>query len=275
MDEYLRVILLAALQGFTEFLPISSSGHLVLAEHLLAWGGQSVSVAAGKDLEVMLHLGTLLSIFVFYRHDLRRMLFEPRTLAMLIVATVPAAAIGLSLNDWFDQVFDSPAVVGFGLIMTAVLLWLGQALEQDRYRDGDLPWICGIVIGCFQAAALIPGISRSGSTIAGGLLMGVDRLAATKFSFLLSIPVTSGAILLTSLKIWKTGETTTGAGPLIAGVIVSFVVGLLTLKWLLKLVSQRKLHWFAIYCIAIGSITLAACLLPPELLGASVASPGE
>lgn len=264
MNEYVQVILLGIVQGIAEFLPISSSGHLVLSEQILGWAGGGPSVAAGKDVEVMLHLGTLLAIVLVYWRDLQRIAFQPRTLLLLFVATLPAAICGLAFEDWFDQAFDTPLVAGFGLLMTAVLLMAGQSWERARFTDERLPWVCGILIGCFQAAALVPGISRSGSTIAGGLLTGVDRISATRFSFLLAIPVTLGAVLLTGKRIWETGESTAQPGTLIVGVIVSFVTGVITLRWLIRIISQRRLHWFAIYCAVVGTVTILVCGAGPS-----------
>lgn len=260
MNEYLQVIVLGIVQGIAEFLPISSSGHLVLTEQLLGQlGGHSI--ATGKELEVMLHVGTLLSILVVYAHDLWKIAFQPRTIAILVVATIPAAVVGLLLEDWFEQAFDSPMIAGFGLLVTAALLWVAQRMERARFNDGDLPWANAIVIGMFQAVALVPGISRSGSTISGGLLTGVDRLSATRFSFLLAIPVTLGAVLLTTKKIVEEGGLSVDTGPLLLGIVVSFVTGLLTLRWLIRLISQRKLHWFSIYCASVGLLTIVLCTI--------------
>lgn len=262
MGEYLQLILLGIVQGIAEFLPISSSGHLVLTEQLLsAWGGEPL--AEGKTVEVMLHVGTLAAIVVVYFHDLLLMLRQPRSIALIIVATIPAAVVGLTLKDWFETAFDSPVVVGFGLLVTAALLLLGQKLERASVNDAAMPWLTGVIIGCFQALALVPGISRSGSTIAGGLLTGVDRLGATRFSFLLAIPVTSGAVILTAKDAWEMGDTSVAVAPLLLGMLVSFVTGWLTLKWLIRLISQRKLHWFALYCAVVGVTTLVVCTLRP------------
>ncbi|MBI1345574.1 undecaprenyl-diphosphate phosphatase [bacterium] len=273
MGDYLQLILLGVVQGIAEFLPISSSGHLVLTEQLLGYFGGK-SLAEGKTVEVMLHLGTLAAIVLVYFGDLVRTLRSPRLCGLLIVATIPAGIVGLTLKDWFETAFDSPLVVGFGLLITAVLLTLGQTLERARMSDLEMPWSVAIIIGCFQALALMPGISRSGSTISGGLLTGVDRLGATRFSFLLAIPVTSGAILLTAKDVWEEPEMVTGLGPLLVGMLVSFVTGWLTLKWLIRLISQRKLHWFAIYCATVGLITLAVNASLPTAEGHHEATAG-
>jgi undecaprenyl-diphosphatase len=258
MSEWMQVVILGIVQGIGEFLPISSSGHLVLTEQLLGSMTAGSSIAKGKDVEVLLHLGTLASILVVYFRDLLQIAREPRTIALLILATLPAAIIGLTLEDWFELAFDAPIIAGFGLLITAALLTIGQKFESARYQGIQLPWHVGFIIGCFQAVALVPGISRSGSTISGGLLTGVDRLSATRFSFLLAIPVTGGAVLLTLIRMLKTDAPLPCAvSTLLIGIAVSFLVGLLTLRWLIRLISQRKLHWFAIYCTIVGLVTIA------------------
>jgi len=256
MNDYLQAILLGVIQGLAEFLPISSSGHLVIAKHLLGWCGDGEVLSSGKELEVLLHIGTLGSILVVYAGELRQQLFNWRQWALVVVASIPAAVVGLTLEDWFDQAFDTPAIAGFGLLVTAALLVLGQRLEHGKYDLKSLPWVSAVVIGCFQAVALVPGISRSGSTISGGLLTGVDRVSATRFSFLLAIPVTAGAIVLTLKHAVEHGGLDKAGGPEIVGIAVSFVVGWLSLRLLIRLMTQRKLHWFAGYCLALGLATI-------------------
>lgn len=260
MNEYLQVIILGVVQGISEFLPISSDGHLVIAEQLLGrYFGHGI--AAGKDLEVMLHLGTLAAICAVYARDLWALRTNPRLCGLLILATIPAATVGLLFEDWFDEVFDSAAVAGFGLLVTAALLYLGHVLERGRYTERNLPWPAMVLIGCFQAVALLPGVSRSGSTIVGGLLTGMDRVSATKLSFMMAVPVTAGAIALTAKGLLEHGLPSAGLGPMLVGILVSFLVGWLVLQGFLKLVSQRRLHWFAAYCTVIGLLTIA--LSPP------------
>jgi undecaprenyl-diphosphatase len=263
--EYLQVMFLAVVQGIGEFLPISSSGHLVLGKTWLQSLG-AMPEQSGKTLEVLLHVGTLGSILVVYWHDLLRAARSPRMILALVVATIPAAVVGLSLEDWFDRAFNSPQTVGFGLLVTALMLWIGQTFERAKWDD-ELPWLVIVLVGCFQAVALVPGISRSGSTIAGGLLLGMSRLHATRFSFLLAVPVTLGAITLTCLRMLQgksDAALTIGWGPAVVGMVTAFVVGLASLKLLLRLVSQRRLHWFSLYCALVGLTVLTnSVLFPP------------
>jgi undecaprenyl-diphosphatase len=261
MSDYVQILILAVVQGIAEFLPISSSGHLVIVEQLLGTYSGGKSIAEGKDVEVFLHIGTLGSILVVYWRDLWALRSDWRTCALVVAGTIPAGLIGVTLEDWFDQAFDAPILAGFGLLVTATLLTVAQRLEQARFTVKTMPWLSAILIGGFQAVALVPGISRSGSTISGGLLTGLEREAATRFSFLLAIPVTAGAILLTIVKkLVKDPTLTVGAGPLLAGVAVSFLVGWVALEVLIRLVVRGKLHWFGAYCALAGCATIAWCL---------------
>jgi undecaprenyl-diphosphatase len=198
---------------------------------------------------------------VVYWRDLWALRSDWRTCALVVVGTIPAGLVGVTLEDWFEQAFDAPILAGFGLLVTASLLAIAQRLEQARFTVKTMPWLSAILIGFFQAVALVPGISRSGSTISGGLLTGLEREAATRFSFLLAIPVTAGAILLTIVKkVAKDPTLTVGMGPLLAGIAVSFLVGWVALEVLIRLVVRGKLHWFGAYCALAGCATIAWCL---------------
>lgn len=260
MDAYLQVIVLGIVQGISEFLPISSDGHLVIAEHLL---GQAFGkkLAEGKDLVVMLHLGTLAAIVVVYLRELWALRNDVRLCLWIVMATIPAAVVGLTLEDWFDQVFNSPLAAGFGFLVTAVLLITGHVMERGEYTEKTLPWPAMLLIGCFQALALLPGVSRSGSTIVGGLLTGMDRVSATRFSFVLAVPVTAGAIALTAKHLVEGDHPALPFGPLLVGIVVSFAVGWLVLNGMIRLVQQRKLPWFAAYCAAAGLLTITLSLM--------------
>lgn len=284
------VLVLAIIQGIAEFLPISSSGHLVILGQLLEKAsGTGFRESDNLLLNVTLHFGTLLSILVVCRHQLRLTLARPKLMAAIVVATIPAAVIGLSFKKHLESAFSTPLLAGCCLLVTAAFLAIGQRLSSNerplealRFRDA---WI----VGAFQAIALLPGVSRSGSTIAGGLLSGLTREAAAAFSFLIAIPAIGGATLLTAIDAWKAspatmpaetkmsestrdgrGESTAGEAPvsalppaarltpalLTAGAAVSFIVGIAALKGLLALISRRKLHWFAWYCAVAGTATI-------------------
>ncbi|MCA9070371.1 MAG: undecaprenyl-diphosphate phosphatase [Planctomycetaceae bacterium] len=261
--EYVEAIILGAVQGIAEFLPISSSGHLViLGELIQRFTGREVDAESNLRMNVALHVGTLLSIFWVYRKDLWELRKRPAIVLGIIVATLPLVAIGLSpLKDAMKEGFNTPLIAGCCLLVTAALLASAHRWEANNLTLDEMsPWRAG-VIGLFQAIALFPGISRSGSTISGGLLLGFRRDVAANFSFFIAIPAIAGAAVLT-LKDALTEPAPVssaagyGWGPILVGTLVSFVVGLLALKWLLRLISQRRLHWFAWYCATVGILTI-------------------
>lgn len=261
-------LLLGVVQGIAEFLPISSSGHLVLGEALLRWwhGGTSGSgvPSGGLLLNVALHLATLLAILVVYRKEVWLLRRRGRLLLMILVASIPAAVVGLSLKDWFEAAFQTPQIAGMGLLVTSVLLLLGQRREKSRDSLQDVTWQQALFVGTFQAAALIPGISRSGSTIAAGLMAGLRRDAATTFSFLLAIPAIGGAALLEAPALFA-GAASAGAAAtpnwraLLVGMTAAFLLGLACLWWLIGLVNRGRLGLFAYYTAAVGITTLLVC----------------
>ena len=255
--EILEAVILGIVQGIGEFLPISSSGHLVIAGELLELvTGVKKNNEEKLLLNVVLHAGTLGSILVVYWKEIWALRVQPRVCMMLVLASIPAAILGFTMKDTFERVFATPLVAGVALFGTAGLLMLGQRLEKSELNYEGLPFRSAFLIGLFQAAALVPGISRSGSTIAGGLMLGLQRKSAATFSFLMAIPVIGGAVLI-ELKDIFTGETVvTSPSALVIGGIVSFVVGLACLRWMVSLIAKGKLHWFAYYCVAVGTATV-------------------
>jgi undecaprenyl-diphosphatase len=251
---------LAVIQGLTEFLPISSSGHLVLGSALLG-------VEEGVQFQtVALHVGTLLAVLAVYRRDLLRLVDDARggrwrELGLLAVGTVPAVVVGLGLHDFLSGLFESPTAAAIGLILTACILVAGERARRRSRRalppgvageEKRLSWPAALGIGCAQAFAILPGVSRSGSTIAAGLGCGLDARQAARFSFLLSIPAIGGAALLEGLSAL---EGDVGAVPwseLGIGMAVSAVVGWASLRVLLAFLGRGVFHGFAVYCAALG-----------------------
>ena len=267
MSEYFQAMLLGVIQGVAEFLPISSSGHLVVFGELMKrfFGGPARTDSESVMMSVALHLGTLGSILVVYRHDLRRVLQDYRLWIWIVVATIPTAVIGLTFKKKIEASFSNPLVVACGWLITAALLWFGQKLGRNQRDIQKMTLVDALVIGLFQSAALPRGISRSGSTIAGGLWRDFTREGAAKFSFLLAIPAIGGAtvvefgpILVKMLKGQSAAEAglTGSVGPMIVGTVVSFVVGWITLTWLIRLIVRRGVTVFAIYCLTIAIATL-------------------
>ena len=261
------LILLALLQGFTEFLPISSSGHLVLGQHLLG-----VS-SPGVYLEVVLHLGTLVSVIVVFRRDLALlvkaawdMVSTPfsrvrrapnpyrRLVLLLVIGSIPAGLAGVFLGDLFAGLFSDLRAVGLALIVTGgIVLYTGTASGN---RDlGRLTIKDAISVGLGQALAITPGLSRSGSTIAAGLFCGLNRDAAVRFSFLLSLPVILGAGLL-EIPAALASELTYPAWWLLIGALVSALTGIVAILWLLDLLRKGRVRYLAYYVFALGLVTL-------------------
>ncbi|MFV1994473.1 MAG: undecaprenyl-diphosphate phosphatase [Verrucomicrobiales bacterium] len=248
---YLQAIFLGVLQGLTEFLPVSSSGHLVLAEGILG-----VNQGGGVTFELALHCGTLFSVLIYFRHELLTMassLFRPgmrderRLIALLVIGTLPAVFAGLFLRDYFESAYESPRFTSLMLCVTGLILFLPGWIQR---RDGELGVPSALAMGIGQALAILPGISRSGSTIVAGMLAGVNPGRAAEFSFLLSVPAITGAVVLQS------GEFTAIdpglAGQYLAGMISPFVLGLAAVYAVLATIRKGKFQYFGYYCLAAG-----------------------
>lgn len=249
-----QIIALAAVQGVAEFLPVSSSGHLVIAAAFLSPTGDTEGLDV-PALNIVLHGGTLLSILVFYFQRIVRLLGEDRrTIGLLIVGTIPAVAFGVPLKMWdgADIVLANPLVAGLLLPVTGlILLGLGKSTPTiQRYQD--LPLIKTVLIGISQAIAILPGLSRSGLTISAATRLGLAPDAAATFSFLLAIPAIAGACVLEIAGSLGEGGTELPWGKLAIGAGVAFLVGLAALSWLVRWIERGMLHYFAFWCIPVG-----------------------
>ena len=263
-------MILGFLQGVTEFLPVSSSGHLVVFQRLFGLGGPA---EAGLLFEVMVHLGTLLAVLVVFRSDIAMLVLDTwRTIAgkaggdrrsfrlvLLVVAgTIPAALFGLGWKDALAHLFSAPVFVGFAFLVTGSVLWLSRLRSQATKDLAEMTWIDAALIGLGQALALIPGISRSGTTISIALMLGLDRRLAARYSFLLAIPAILGAV---SVQIGETnGLPADQWTSLAAGTVMAAVSGYISLKLLLRIVVAGNLSRFAYYCWGIGLLTVAGVL---------------
>ena len=243
--------ILGIVQGLTEFSPISSSGHLVLGQAILG------IEQPGNEFEILVHLGTLASILVVFFNDIKSLLSSMgsrRTQAFilfLLIGTLPTVIIGLGFRDIFETLFENVTAVGAALLFTGTVL-VGSSYSTQRTNNHSL--LTSVLIGCAQAIAIIPGISRSGMTISCALFIGLSPKEAARFSFLLAIPAISGAGLLMALDM--DGSYPYPGSMAIAGLISSFIVGVAALKWLLGWLEEGKFHYFGIYCLCIGLITL-------------------
>lgn len=252
--SYLDAIILGLLQGLTEFLPVSSSGHLVLAEHLL--GAKN----AGVTFELLVHLGTLLAVLIYFRKQILAMIrslfdasmVEQRKLVWyIIIATIPAVIVALTLEDTIESAFDSPALTSIMLQITGVMLLLTRLAPK---REMNLSWFKALFIGIGQAVAIFPGISRSGSTISFGLFAGVKATTAAEFSFLLSIPAIAGAAVFKIRELFNLDVTL--LGQYAVGTTLSFLSGLLAVYLLLSIIRKGKFQYFGIYCLLVGTVGL-------------------
>ncbi|HEY8491319.1 MAG TPA: undecaprenyl-diphosphatase UppP [Dehalococcoidia bacterium] len=265
MEEAFRALVLGVVQGATEFLPISSSAHLVLVPWLLGWEQPTLA------FDVALHLGTLAAVLAYFRRDWvrlalallaslreRRLAGQPdRAVAWLvIVGTVPAALAGFFGEPYVERLTERPAVVGALLLVTAAILFATRYARGER-RTEHLTLADALAIGLAQALAILPGISRSGSTISMGLFRGLAPPEAARFSFLLAVPIIAGAGLgqAPDLAAGETGDM--GAVAIAVGVLAAGITGLLAIHYLLKLLASSTLKPFALYCLAAGLLTLA------------------
>ncbi len=259
------ILLLGAIQGVTEFLPVSSSGHLVIGSVILGLHAPSLL------LDILLHVGTLLPVLWLYRREVGQMfaalgrlprLREAygddqglRLLLAVVVGTIPTGLIGGLLNDLFERLFSNTLAVGVALCVTGGLLLLTRLRPGEVDPEGgfrSLTPLKALVIGCAQGCAITPGISRSGSTIVTGLLLSVERETAARFSFLLSVPAILGATVLHLRKATLTGELLLFAG----GAIAAAIFGYLALLLVVRFVKQGRMHWFAAYVVPAGIAVL-------------------
>jgi len=266
---FLQALVLGILQGATEFLPVSSSGHLVLVPWLAGWPD------AGLTFNAVVHLGTFLAVIACFWGDVmllvrawctsvrhRRMSTPEERLAWLIVlSAVPAALAGYLLKFFFEALFGSPGSVAGLLIVTGIILLLGERASSRQRDVSALRVPDALLIGLAQAMAIAPGISRSGATISAGRVTGLSREGAARFSFVMGIPVIAGAAALEVLDALRAGTTTDQTLLLVTGFVTAGLAGYLSIRGLLRMVRTRSLRPFAYYCWAIGLLGLVAAAL--------------
>ena len=247
-----EALILGIVQGLTKFLPVSSSGHLVIVRNML--GVTEVPLF----FDAMLHLGTLVAVVIVLFSEIAAMLRHPvkNHLGMLILATIPAGVIGIVFQDFFTEAFEG-AVLGYCFLATAGILVLSEFLAQRFANKHDVTMPGALSMGLMQALAIFPGISRSGSTIAGGLFTGTNREKAANFAFLMSIPVILASVLLTGKDAAEAGSMGEVSLPaLIAGTAAAAVSGFLAVKFMLSLIKKKKLYGFAVYVAILGVYVL-------------------
>lgn len=265
----LQAVVLGVLQGLTEFIPVSSSAHLVVVPFLLGWQEPGVAFV------VALHFGTLLAVTTYFFSDIvslaralfqsviRRRMGDPkaRLAWMILLATIPAVVAGLLFRRFFEGFFSRPFDVAFLLVVTGALLLVGEAVGKQSRELKRLSRPAALGIGFFQALAILPGISRSGATMSAGLLFSLKREAAAKFAFLLAFPIILGTTIFEARKLFGTGGSTPSVLLLVLGVVSAALAGLVAIRFLLGFVARRGLHVFAAYCIIFGTLVIAYSLV--------------
>ena len=270
---YLQALILGIVQGLGEFLPISSSGHLAVIQYFFGIEGESVLLFA-----VMLHLGTLISVFIIYWHDIVKLVKEliavikdiftgkglrinhnpvRRLGFMIIVATIPTALIGLFLNDVFAGLYLSLIAVGIGFLVTGTILFIAEKMGKNEKKVWGMKFRHAVFIGIMQGIAICPGVSRSGSTLFGGLMSGLDRNFALRFAFLISIPSILGSVILEFPPAISAGLPEGIWGPVIVGTVVSAISGFIAIKAMLKIVAGKRLTVFSWYTWVLGAAVLS------------------
>lgn len=265
---YIEAVILGLVQGLAEFLPISSSGHLALLQQFFGIKEDNVLLFA-----VLLHVGTLISVFIIYWKDIWELIVElfltikdiftgkglrlderpVRKLGvMIIVATIPTGLIGILFNDFFDGLYNSIVPIGAGLLVTGCLLVIAERMGTSNRGIKEMNFRNAIFVGVVQGIAICPGISRSGSTLFGSLLCNLDRTFAVKFVFLISIPSILGSAVMEAPDAIAAGMNMSDLGPIIVGMIVAAVSGLVAIKTMIKVVSNKKLNYFSYYVWLLG-----------------------
>jgi undecaprenyl-diphosphatase len=257
-------ILLGILQGLTEFLPVSSSAHLILARAFFGW---DVPPEFGLAFDVALHVGTLAAILVFFRREVAAMAVAlPSVLApgadpsarlaqRIAIGTVPIVVIGLLFNDFVEHTLRTPAVAAGALALGAVGMFAAERLGPRSRTEDGVTWVEALLIGCAQACALVPGVSRSGATITLGMFLGLRRDAAARFTFLLAIPAMVAAAGKETVELVRMGSSAADLQLMMLGLLVSGVVGYLTIKYVLRFLAGNRLDVFAYYRWALAAAT--------------------
>ena len=262
-----QAIVLAIVQGITEFLPISSTGHLILFPWFLGWKDP------GLTFDVALHAGTLLAVVLYFWRMWMEMLLAAvgigdssnpevhqrrRLFWLLVIATIPGAIVGALFEKKADTAFRNPLVIGVALIVVALFMWAGEKVTRDDEPLTGISLPDALIVGIAQAFAVIPGVSRSGSTMTAGLFRNMKRETAARFSFLLSAPIIAGAVLFKAVQVHHQGGLPPDMrAPFLAGIIVSAAVGIVVIGWLIRYLERRTFRAFIIYRLALGVVVLA------------------
>ena len=253
--EFIQAIILGLIQGLTEFLPVSSSGHLVLFQNLFG------IKEAGQAFSIILHVATLIAVFIYYWQDIWALIRRPfqRTTALLVAGTLPTVVIALLFNDTFNEIFGQGKFIGFNFLFTGCILLFADSRIAGRKKVKNMSIFDALVVGTMQGVAILPAVSRSGMTISTCLARGMTKEDAARFSFLLSIPAILGGMVLT-IKDIVTGEVVLadamGAAPMACGFVAAAVSGYLAIRFMVDVIKKGKLKWFSVYVFILGSVLI-------------------
>ena len=251
--EILQGIILGLVQGLTEFLPVSSSGHLILFKKLFGIDQEQF----GLTFDIALHFATVIAVFVVFWPDIVAILKKPiqKLTGLLIIATIPAVFVGLFLDDYIEEVSQSGGFLGFAFLFTAALMFFSQKIPSKSKNVDMMTYSDAAVVGLMQGVAVMPGISRSGSTTSAGLIMGVDKTSSMRFAFLMSIPVIMGSAVL-GIKDIATNPEPVNWAPVLAGMVAAGVSGYFAVKFMLNFFKKRSLNIFSAYVAVLGILIL-------------------
>jgi undecaprenyl-diphosphatase len=265
-----QALILGIVQGLTEYIPVSSSGHLVLVPWLLGWPDPPFT------FEVLIQWGTLVGVFIYFWQDIWQIVqgviqglikgqpvgtFEAKLGWLVVIATIPAVLFGLLFKDFFESFFSAPIYVGVLLGLAAIILVIAERFGSRQRELASIGWLDALIIGCWQVLALVPGVSRSGSTITGGMLRGFDRTAAARFSFLMSIPALAGAGVIALKDLLESGSLAAELPALTVGFIAAAISGYFCIRWLLGYLQGHSLYAFAAYRVILSVIVITVALV--------------
>ncbi len=273
--HYMQAIITGIIQGLTEFLPVSSSAHLVLTAEIFEKFLHFSHISDSEELffDLMLHLGTLIAVIIYFKTDLINIFkaffkaFKTKNFdednnsklfIFILIGTVTSICLAFPFRDLLEEIFQRPDLVGFFLLGTASLLTFTEFYSQHHSKDSSISVKKAVFIGLFQGMAMIfRGISRSGSTMAAGLLSGLSRVEAARYSFLLSVPIILLAVVFHSMELLSTGQLCCfSIGPILVGTAVSTLVGYICIKYFLIFLQKHTLYYFAIYCAIVGILAI-------------------
>jgi undecaprenyl-diphosphatase len=250
--DWLQAIILGIIQGLTEFIPISSTGHLYLGRKLFGLE------EAGLFLDTMLHIGTLIALLVFYKDILLNLIQKPfsRITALLIVGTIPAVIAGVLFSDFFDGISKTGVTIGWEFLVTGLFLWFADSIKNGAKKIEDLSLFDSFFIGSFQAFAIFPAISRSGMTIVGALIRKMDKEAAAYFSFLLSIPAICGGVIFQLKDVMSDNVPQISFFSMLVATISSAFFGYLAVRFMISFIKRKSLKLFAVYVWVLGGVII-------------------